>query len=265
MATPARTRRSPKPSTPLLRVNTEFLTPPPYTKPGYDGSPNSANLTASPSFHIPLSPNADKHSPSAQLTKMALSQRNSAEHARDESRKLVALLLHQLSTRPRPPPIFDALNIHAPATVGSGLGQIIGAVRNVVKQKSHKRSASVPISQDSDDEGSDNVVFSSETTFDLMVQLKEVLLFSASQGWQVFEQGYISVPIHYILAETSIELLNRAQITLVRNSPNRPRSASAAPCEGVASVEARDLLHLPQKGTRRVLRSYPCAFLSFLQ
>jgi len=196
MATPV--RESMKPSTPLLRVDTQSLTPPSYAKLARDGSPiatNSANLTPSSSFYIPLSPNVDKYSPSAQLARMALSQRDSAEHARDESRKLVALLLHQLSTRTRPPPIFDALNVHATATANAGFGQIIGAVRNVVQQKSHKRSASIPISQpineDNDDEGNDNVVFSSETTFDLMVQLKEVLLFSASQGWQVFEQGYI--------------------------------------------------------------------------
>ncbi|OJA10550.1 hypothetical protein AZE42_03139 [Rhizopogon vesiculosus] len=192
MATPV--RGSIKPSTPLLRVDTECLTPLSHTRLGHDGSPGATNstLTPSPSFYVPLSPNVDKYSPSAQLAKMALSQRDSAEHASDESRKLVALLLHQLSTRTRPPPVFDALNVHATATVGAGFGQIMGAVRNVVKQKSHKRGASVPIPQsikeDSDDEGRDSV-FSSETTFDLMVQLKEVLLFSASQGWQVFEQG----------------------------------------------------------------------------
>ncbi|OAX44683.1 hypothetical protein K503DRAFT_196614 [Rhizopogon vinicolor AM-OR11-026] len=192
MATPV--RGSIKPSTPLLRIDTESLTPLSHTRLDHDGSPGATNstLTPSPSFYIPLSPNVDKYSPSAQLAKMALSQRDSAEHASDESRKLVALLLHQLSTRTRPPPVFDALNVHATATVGAGFGQIMGAVRNVVKQKSHKRGTSVPIPQsikeDNDDEGHDSV-FSSETTFDLMVQLKEVLLFSASQGWKVFEQG----------------------------------------------------------------------------
>ncbi|KAG2034905.1 hypothetical protein BDR03DRAFT_900655 [Suillus americanus] len=185
MATP--TRASMK-STPSLRVDTESLTPPSHrVKSGYDGSPggtSSAILTPSPSFYIPLSPNVDKHSPSAQLARMALSQRDSVNHAREESKKLVGLLLDQLSSRTRPPPIFDALNVHATPSTEAGLGHIIGAVRNVVKQKSHKRLQSMK--EDSDDEGSDYVVFSSETTFDLMVQLKEVLLFSTSQGWQVF-------------------------------------------------------------------------------
>ncbi|KAG1756739.1 uncharacterized protein EDB91DRAFT_1332497 [Suillus paluster] len=185
-----------KPFTPLLRVDTESLTPPSHIKSGHDGSPGamySATLTPSPSFYIPLSPNVDKSSPSAQLARMALSQRDSADHAKEESRKLVGLLLDQLSSRTRPPPIFDALNVHATSPADAGLGHIIGAVRNVVKQKSHKRGTSTPVlrsmKEDSDDEGSGNVVFSSETTFDLMVQLKEVLLFSASQGWQIFDQG----------------------------------------------------------------------------
>lgn len=203
MATP--TRASTKPFTPLLRVDTESLTPPSHVKSGYDASPgetNSASLTPSPSFYIPLSPSVDKYSPSAQLARMALSQRNSANHAREESKKLVGLLLDQLSSRTRPPPIFDALNVHAAPSTEAGLGNIIGAVRNVVKQKSHKRLQSMK--EDSDDEGSDYIVFSSETTFDLMVQLKEVLLFSASQGWQVFDQGYeIIVPT---LAESSLKL-----------------------------------------------------------
>jgi hypothetical protein len=274
MATPA--RRSAKPSTPLLRVDTGSLTPSPpsHTKSGHDdslGATNSAAFTPSPSFYIPLSPNVDRYSPSAQLARMALSQRDSAEHARDESRKLVALLFHQLSTRTRPPPIFDALNVYSVATVGAGFGHLIGAVRNVVKQKSHKRGASVlipkSVKEDSDDEGSDSIVFSSETTFDLMVQLKELLLFSASQGWQVFEQGYvIYIPAHCILAEVHTDVLIRAQIPLVGNSLNRRRSVSAAPCEGVAPVEcAQDRLHLPRKGTHRLLRFYPCVFLSFLQ
>ncbi|KAG1753463.1 hypothetical protein EDB19DRAFT_1903124 [Suillus lakei] len=194
MVTP--TRASTKPFAPLLRLDTESLTPPSHIKSGHDGSPgwtNSAILTPSPSFYIPLSPNVDKFSPSAQLARMALSQRPSANHAREESRKLVGLLLDQLSSRTRPPLIFDALNVHATPPAEAGLSHIIGAVRNVVKQKSHKRGVSAPILQsmkeDSDDEGSDNVVFSSEITFDLMVQLKEVLLFSASQGWQIFDQG----------------------------------------------------------------------------
>ncbi|KAG1782540.1 hypothetical protein EV702DRAFT_387062 [Suillus placidus] len=175
---------------PLLRVDTESLTPPSHIKSGYDGSPggtNSASRTPSPSFSIPLSPSVDKYSPSAQLAKMALSQRDSANHAREESKKLVGLLLDQLSSRTRPPPVFDALNVHATPSTEAGLGHIIGAVRNVVNPKSHKRLQSTK--EDSDDEGSDYAVFSSETTFDLMVQLKEVLLFSASQGWQLFDQG----------------------------------------------------------------------------
>ncbi|KAG1803828.1 uncharacterized protein HD556DRAFT_1226659 [Suillus plorans] len=179
-----------KPLTPLLRVDTESLTPPSRIKSDYDGSPggtNSANLTPSPSFYIPLSPNVDKYSPSAQLARMALSQRDSVNHAREESKKLVRLLLDQLSSRTRPPPIFDALNVHATPSTEAGRGHIFGAVRDIVKQKSHKRLQSMK--EDSDDEGSDYGAFSSETTFDLMVQLKEVLLFSASQGWQVFDQG----------------------------------------------------------------------------
>lgn len=274
MATGTPTRRSIKPSTPLLRVDTASLTPPPHTKSRHDGSPasgamNSAALTPSPSFYIPLSPNVDKYSP--QLARMALSQRDSAEHARDESRKLVSLLLNQLSTRTCPPPIFDTLNVHATPTSGAGLEQIIGVVRNVVKQKSHKRSASGPISQsvkeESDDDGSDSIIFSSETTFDLMVQLKEVLLFSASQGWQIFEQGYIiSILAPCIFAETRIEILVRVRIPFEGNSLNRRHSAFAAPCGGVASVEGtQDLLHPPRKGIYSPLRFYHCVFPSFLR
>jgi hypothetical protein len=246
-----------KPLTPLLRVDTESLTPPSHVKSGYDGSPGgsntSASLTPSPSFYIPLSPSVDKYSPSAQLARMALSQRDSANHAREESKKLVGLLLDQLSSRTRPPPIFDALNVHATSLTEAGLGNIIGAVRNVVKQKSHKRSQSMK--EDSDDEGSAHIIFSSETTFDLMVQLKDVLLFSASQGWQVFDQGYeIIVPV---LAEstlkTNIELLDWIQ--MLNNSSNHYHSPFAALGEEVALAEgAQDLVRLRQRDICKLLR-----------
>ncbi|KAJ7172443.1 hypothetical protein C8R46DRAFT_865501, partial [Mycena filopes] len=42
-----------------------------------------------------------------------------------------------------------------------------------------------------DDEGDedDGRVFSTDTTLELMTQLRDVLIISAAQGWQIFDEG----------------------------------------------------------------------------
>ncbi|KAH7926319.1 hypothetical protein BV22DRAFT_1063234 [Leucogyrophana mollusca] len=179
---------------PLLRVDTESLS-------GHDTRPiearslaaliQSPSSTPSPSFHIPLSPGTDRTSPSVPAAKLLPSQNGS--RALDELRKLVAHLLDQLQNREKPPSVFDTFNVHIPRPNERGLGQVVGAFREVVKPKGAVRGPQVPVYQlqkedNEDDYGNENA-FSTEATFDLMIQMKDVLQISVAQGWQIFDEG----------------------------------------------------------------------------
>lgn len=183
-------RTSAKPSTPLLRVDTESL-------PRNHVSPSSlSNLVQTPTsatsstFHIPLTPGGEKLSPSAHLAKVSVSQNSS--HARAESRKLLGLLLDQLRSRSKPPPVYEAFGFQNSDTRQRRLGQILGAVKSTVTSNpllsNISLSTSPPAKDDSNGDGDEKDMFSTDATFDLMVQLKEVLFFSLSQGWQIFEE-----------------------------------------------------------------------------
>ena len=101
---------------------------------------------------------------------------------RTESKKLLAHVLDQLSSRPMPPSVLYNFNVQTDDSGGDYLG---GLVRQAMKV--------APANQaDAEDDDEDEPIgreFSTDRTFELMTQLREVLILSVSQGWQIFEDG----------------------------------------------------------------------------
>lgn len=175
--------------TPVLRIDTQST---PQRTHGLQSSfsalvtPTSAT---SPIFPVPLTPkDSVQASPLAHLAKLASFQ--STSHAKDESRKLLRLILDQLRDRPTVPPVFEpTVGTQTGVRGETGIGQFFGLVKNTVRSKPLRQDSLVrpppSINEDSDDDSAD--AFSTGSTYELMVQLKEVLLFSISQGWKLFE------------------------------------------------------------------------------
>ncbi|KIJ69367.1 hypothetical protein HYDPIDRAFT_36436 [Hydnomerulius pinastri MD-312] len=223
-----RTPETRKPSAPLLRVDTESLPRPHASRSSLSNLIQTPTSTSSPNFHIPLTPGGEKLSPSTHLAKVAVSENTS--HARDESRKLLRLLLEQLHNRPKPPPVYETFNFQTNDTRQRRLGQILGVVKNTVTSNPLRPNTSLPTSQpskdDSDDDGDETDVFSTDATFELMVQLKEVISFSVSQGWQIFEASTVGLGISSSMSKSSSPFSIRASIRRSSISGRRSRSPS---------------------------------------
>jgi len=114
--------------------------------------------------------------------------------ALSESRKLLAHLLGQLRTRPLPPPVFDAFKDIDGNLNDTKLADVVQTVRAAVKLKGGKRDerAQPPAPQrdDSDEEDDTEKTFTTDATFSLMTQLRDVLLISRLQNWQIFHDRY---------------------------------------------------------------------------
>lgn len=110
--------------------------------------------------------------------------------ALNESRKLLAHLLGQLQSRTLPPPIFDTFKDLSGLSNDKRLADVVKSVRAAVRLTGGKRDMRVQpsVSQrdDSDEEDESEQGFTTDSTFSLMSQLKDVLLISRAQNWQIF-------------------------------------------------------------------------------
>ncbi|KAJ7111596.1 hypothetical protein C8R43DRAFT_935944 [Mycena crocata] len=178
-------------------------------------SPSPITPTLLPSFHVDPPQLSEKlHS--------------SKHRIRDESRKLLAHVLASLKNRTLPPPVYDAFTTLKDDTVGNGFTAIAETVRGVVKMRAATRSdtnatASPPV--DDEDDEDDGRIFSTDPTLELVTQLRDVLIISAAQGWQIFDEG----PMPEARSN------NRSPFRISRNrnslqpSGRRSRSPSPAP------------------------------------
>jgi hypothetical protein len=114
--------------------------------------------------------------------------------ALSESRKLLAHLLGQLRTRPLPPSVFDPFKDIDGNLNDTKLADVVQTVRAAVKLKGGRRDerAQPPATQrdDSDEEDDTDKTFTTDATFSLMTQLRDVLLISRLQNWQIFHDRY---------------------------------------------------------------------------
>ncbi|KAJ7109404.1 hypothetical protein C8R44DRAFT_286771 [Mycena epipterygia] len=153
---------------------------------------------------------------------------SSKHRIRDESRKLLAHVLSQLKTRALPPPIYDAFTTVKDDATGNTFTVIAETVRGVVKMRAGRPGAYNAPTSPLDDEGDDDEgrIFSTDATLELMTQLRDVLIISAAQGWQIFDEG--SVPEARSSGNKSPFRISRNRNSL-QPSGRRSRSPSPAP------------------------------------
>ena len=150
----------------------DYLASPPRT------SPSILSGLGLPSVRLPTSPIADE--PSSTYHPQSIP---TDLHVRpNQSWRLLLHALRQLAHRKKPPPAKDMVWNGNDGTTVRGFG---GTVKDFVKLMPDKR---VGIQNDSDDEESRD--FSTDETYDLMIQLEDVLTMSIAQGWRIFDDGF---------------------------------------------------------------------------
>ena len=151
----------------------------------------SLSQSVLPALRISTSPNLGDRSP-VEDAKIVEPPGSSNNKARNESRKLLAHLLSQLQHRPMPPSSLHALeDVSAPTE--KGLGAVVQTVKVAVKHRrtrSEAKAARGMQADDSDSDLEDDAVFSTDVTFDLMSQLKDVLIISSLQKWDILNDRH---------------------------------------------------------------------------
>lgn len=183
-------------------------------------SPRTPTATSVPSLRVSTS-DPPRLSEKLQSTKNRI---------RDESRKLLQHILNQLRSRTSPPLVYDAFSTVKNETAANSFAIIAETVRGVVKLRTGPTPLPPTAPADDDVDEDEGRVFSTDSTLELMTQLRDVLVISASQGWQIFDEG--SVP------ETRTSG-NKSPFRLSRNSlqPSGRRSRSPSPAAAGTSPE----------------------------
>ncbi|PPR08077.1 hypothetical protein CVT24_010538 [Panaeolus cyanescens] len=138
-------------------------------------------------YNMPIEPPSSPQTQSAQPRPV----KPTKNRARNESRKLISHVLLQLANRPKPRTALEAIINPAAEGQEGGIGALAQSLKYAVKgglksteATQYKRPAKVDL-DDSDDEA--ETTFSTDETFNLMSQLKDVLLMSFAQGWRIFD------------------------------------------------------------------------------
>lgn len=168
------------PPPPVLRleISGTFVTPPTSPSPGDELSPSfrerarALSNAALPSRR----PSRDDISNTTSLLppRSPLLVPAGMNKARDESQKLLAHVLDQLRHRPKCPSSYPPQS--QPTT----------AAKPVAPRASASRTTSNSQSLDPDSDDSRERAFSPDLAFDLMNRLRDVLMISLAQGWQIF-------------------------------------------------------------------------------
>ena len=170
----------------LSRIDTSVTREAPSTDDDYleatplRTSPSNFSRLGLPSFRLSTSPISD--GPSSTYHPEPIP--NNLRVRRNESRKLLSHVLHQLAHRKKPPPVKDMV-WNGSNDTKQGFSMVTGTLKNFAKLMPDKR---VGIQNDSDDEESRD--FSTDETLDLMIQLEEVLTMSIEHGWKIFDDGF---------------------------------------------------------------------------
>ena len=115
--------------------------------------------------------------------------------ARNESRKLLAHILSQLQDRPTPPSLLNTLvygSQQSEKTSGSVIKSVKGAVKYTGTLRERRTHQLVP-QDDTDSEDDESRTFTTDVTFDLMSQLKDVLVLSIAHKWDIFYDRYVTL------------------------------------------------------------------------
>ena len=110
--------------------------------------------------------------------------------AKQEMRKLLSHVLTQLVNRKRPPTVADTIKELGRDATEHTVSPFSDVLKDVAKlgkaiQRQTARKASMDGAEEEED---DSQVFTTEATFDLMLQLKDLLSLASTGGWQIFEE-----------------------------------------------------------------------------
>ncbi|KAG8969663.1 hypothetical protein FRC03_001535 [Tulasnella sp. 419] len=170
-----------------------FTTPPRHPRLRVDTGLSDDNLTLqipvnTVSFNSPpVSPALDPSSPIAQV----LQSKSTVDQKRNEFRKVIELLIHNLNTRKRPPSAFEEFRRSTSGKETHGVASVLQAVRGVVKIGKKEgladiaRSMHAESTQEQDNDELDDGSFSTDNTVDHLIQLRDVLIMSAQLGWNI--------------------------------------------------------------------------------
>ncbi|GLB34930.1 putative response to drug [Lyophyllum shimeji] len=156
-------------------------------------SPSSPAHNDIPALRVSIPSNSETPSTSPTTPRTRPSQKfKTSDRARTESRKLLAHVLDQLERRNLPPSIFDAFDRTDDQVTENNLGALLETVKDAVKLKKQKQDSKSQTQagtadDDSDDDGERG--YSTDVTYDLMMQLKDLLIMSVAQGWHIFDDS----------------------------------------------------------------------------
>ncbi|PFH54331.1 hypothetical protein AMATHDRAFT_38260 [Amanita thiersii Skay4041] len=211
-----------------LRIDTSNLpaNPPNSERISWQAPPTSKSVS---SFRISLSSTDERPSISSLVSDLGRTSSKLNKKTRNESRKLLSHVLAQLQARPMPPLIFDSYNevtssINRPRadTLKSPIRGNLNRGPNISAQSQYDTTGDA-----SDDES--QLDFSTDYTYDLMIQLRDVLLLSISQGWQIFENEN-AIPAAGLQSEslTRHHPVRKSKSAFQPTSERRSRSPSPA-------------------------------------
>jgi len=133
----------------------------------------------------------------------------SNKRALNETRKLLSHVLAQLENRKTPASVVDTL-MQATDAGSRGISAVAEKLKEVVKVANRSNSRA-PVNntdrQDESDEEDDGSEFTTDETYDLLLQLKDVLVIATAQGWAIFDDGL--VPCHLSEISSHYSLLAR--------------------------------------------------------
>ncbi|KAG6814364.1 hypothetical protein H0H92_010950 [Tricholoma furcatifolium] len=174
-------------------------------------------------------------------------QANPTNRARTESRKLLAHVLAQLESRAMPPDIFDTLNHPEDLGTENNLGALLNVMRGTSNprkvQQESRRQASMRNGEDSDSDADEEHEFSTDATYGLMLQLKDLLSISVDQDWHILDDNPATQPNDVFYEAGSKSPMSPFRRTRTSFQPGGHRSRSHSPSYGgLGPTRTSDLL-----------------------
>ncbi|KAF8910955.1 hypothetical protein CPB84DRAFT_1842225 [Gymnopilus junonius] len=153
---------------------------------------------------------------------------NLNSRARNESRKLLSHVLLQLANRKKPESILDTIASVNHDSADDGIGALGDSLREAFRMGGRQEGRSerriTTPQDDSDDENADTST--TDETYDLMVQLLDVLTLSVAQGWPIFDESS-ALQGYYWEGERDSKIPSRFRRP--RSVSKRSRSPSPSP------------------------------------
>ena len=144
---------------------------------------------ALPSLRISTSPTS--------VSPPAILSAGVSNRAPRELRNLLAHLLSRLGARTQAPSVYEELRADSTKKDLQRFGVVVETVRSAVRFKG-VRELSVSSGGDGEEEGpvENEQGFSTDTTYEHMVQLRDILILSDNRGWQILDSTFVRSLIH---------------------------------------------------------------------